>query len=75
MLPHPDIFPLLDLDVVGVAGGSLLVLMIEAPHPHYTHSRSSSYIYKVFPHLILRLVVVRMQPQPDICLVSQSKWL
>jgi hypothetical protein len=48
--------------------------MIEAPHPVHTHSRSTSFIYKVFQHLLQWLVVViRMQPQPDICLVSQSQ--
>jgi hypothetical protein len=32
------------------------------------------YIYNVFQHLLLWLLVIRMQPKPDICLVSQSKW-
>jgi len=45
----------------------LLVLMIETPHPVYTHSRSSLYIYKVFQHLLQWLVVIRMSLQPDIC--------
>jgi hypothetical protein len=40
--------------------------MIEAPHPVHTHTRSISYIHKVFQHLILWLVGVRMQCQPDI---------
>jgi hypothetical protein len=31
--------------LVGIAGGSLLVLMIETPHPFHTHTRSSLYIY------------------------------
>ena len=39
--------------------------MIEAPHPLHTHIRSSSYIYNVFQHLLLWLVGIRMQPQPD----------
>jgi hypothetical protein len=33
------------------------------PHPLHTHSRSTSYIYKVFQHLLLWLVVVWMQSQ------------
>jgi hypothetical protein len=51
----------------------MLYIMIEAPHPLHTHSRSSSYIYIVFQHLLLWLQVIRMQHQPDIYLVSQSK--
>jgi hypothetical protein len=47
------------VDVVGVLGGSLLVLMIEAPHSLHTHIRSSLYIYKVFQHLELWLVVIK----------------
>ena len=39
------------MDVVGIGGGSLLVLLIEVPHPLHTHRRSSSYIYKDFQHL------------------------
>ena len=38
----------------------LLVPMIETPHPVHTHSRSSSYIYKVFHHLQQWLQVIRM---------------
>jgi hypothetical protein len=30
---------------------SLLVLIIETPHSLHSHSRSSSYIYKVLQHL------------------------
>jgi hypothetical protein len=59
------------VDVVGVAGGSLLVVIIEAPHSLHTHRRSTSYIYKVFQQL-LWLVVIRMQIQPDICLDSHT---
>jgi hypothetical protein len=33
------------VDIVGVAGGSLLVLMFEAPHSLHTHIRSTLYIY------------------------------
>jgi hypothetical protein len=54
------------VDVAGVVGGSLLiVLMIEASHPLHTHTRSSSYIYKVFQHLLQWLVVIRMQHHTD----------
>jgi hypothetical protein len=72
---QPPTWYMLGLTVkVVVVGDFLQYVMIEAPHTLYTHSRSSSYIYIVFPHLILRLqVIIRMQPQPDICLVSQSK--
>ena len=35
----------LRVDVVGIGGGSLFVLMTETPHTLHTHSRSSSYIY------------------------------
>ncbi len=57
------------MDVVGIGGRFLLVVMIETPHSLHTHSRSSSYIsYKDFEHLLLWLVVViRMQPHSDIC--------
>jgi len=55
------------VDVVGIGGGSLLVLMIEAPHSLHTHSRSSLYIYNAIQHLLLWLQVVRMLPHPDIC--------
>ena len=53
---------------VAVAGGSLLVLMIEAPHSLHTYSRSSSYsyIYNAIQHLLQWLVVIRMLPHPDI---------
>jgi hypothetical protein len=47
--------------------------MIEAPHWLQTHIRSSLYIYKVFQHLLLRLVVIMMQPQPNTCWVSEWK--
>jgi hypothetical protein len=40
------------VDVVGVAGGSLLVIMFEAPYSLHTHSRSSSYIYNAIQHLL-----------------------
>ena len=56
------------MDVVGIGGGSLLVLMIEAPHSLHTHSRSSLYIYNAIQHLLQWLVVIRMQLQPDIAL-------
>jgi hypothetical protein len=50
------------VDAVGIGGGYLLVLLIEAPHSLHTHSRSSSYIYSVIQNLLLWLVVIRMQP-------------
>jgi hypothetical protein len=46
--------------------------MIRTPRPFHTHVGSLSYIYEVFQHLILWPVVIRTQPQPDICMVSQS---
>jgi hypothetical protein len=44
MLPHPDICslgPEWILDLLGVGGGYLLDLMIEAPHSLHTLRRSS----------------------------------
>ena len=55
------------MDVVGIGGGSLFVLMIETPHTLHTHSRSSLYIYNAIQHLQQWLPVIRMQPHPDIC--------
>jgi hypothetical protein len=55
MPPHPDICPLgprARVDLLGVGGGSLLVLMIEVPHPLHTHSRSALYIYKAVQLLL-----------------------
>ena len=46
------------MDVVGIGGGSLLVLMIEAPNSLHTHSRSSVYIYNAIEHLLQWLVVI-----------------
>jgi hypothetical protein len=63
MLSHPEMISALWLvgpDVVDVAGGSLLVLMIEAPHSFHIHSRSTLYIYNVFQHLQLWLVIIWM---------------
>jgi hypothetical protein len=62
-------FPLglLRVEVVGVAGGSLLVLMIETPHPLHTLISSFLYIYNAIHHLLQWLVAIRMQLQPDIC--------
>jgi hypothetical protein len=40
------------VDVVGIGGGFLLVLMIETPHSLHTHSRSSLYIYNAIQHLL-----------------------
>jgi hypothetical protein len=53
------------VDLLGVGGGYLLILMIEASHTIHTHSRSTSYIYKVFQHLELCLVAIRIPPHPD----------
>jgi hypothetical protein len=51
--------------IVSVAGGSLLVLMIEAPCSLHTHRRSSLYIYNAIQHLLHCLVVKSMQlPAP-----------
>jgi hypothetical protein len=55
------------VDLLGVGGGYLLVLMIEASHTIHTLIRSSSYIYKVFQHLELCLVVIRILHHPNIC--------
>jgi hypothetical protein len=57
------------VDVVGVGGGTLLVLMIEASHPLYTRIRSSLYIYNAVQvqHMLLWLVVIRMQPHTCNC--------
>ena len=57
----------LRVDVVGIGGGSLFVLMIETPHPLHTHSRSSLYIYNAIQHLEQWLPVIRMPLHPDIC--------
>jgi hypothetical protein len=65
MPPHPYIHPL-GVDVVGIGGGYLLVLTIEASHPLHTHGRSSLYIYIVFQHLLQFPVVIRMPPHPYI---------
>jgi hypothetical protein len=46
------------VDVVGVRGGFLLVLMIQTPHSLHTHSRSSLYIYNAIQHLLLWLQVL-----------------
>ena len=55
------------MDLVGEAGGSLLVLMIEGPQSLHTHIMSSLYIYNAICHLLQWLQVIRMLPQPDIC--------
>jgi len=47
MQPHPNICPL-GLDVVGIGGGYLLVLLIEVPHSLHTHIRSFLCIYNAF---------------------------
>ena len=50
------------MDFVGIGGGYLLVLMIQAPHSLHTHSRSSVYIYNAIQNLRQWLQVIRMQP-------------
>ena len=74
MLPHPYICPLgpKSVDVVGIGGGSLLVLMIKTPYPFHTHSRSSLYIYEVFHDLTLLIVAKGHRKQPQIGGVPQS---
>jgi hypothetical protein len=49
-----------------------LYVMIGAAYPLHAHSRSTSYICNVFHHhhLLPWLVVIRMQPQPDVCWVT-----
>jgi hypothetical protein len=62
------------VDVVGVAGGSLLVLMFEAPHFLHTHIRSSLYIYNAIQHLLRWLVIISMQLQHIIALGDVEWW-
>ena len=50
------------MDVVGIGGGYLLVLLIETPQPLHTHIRSSLYIYNAIQNLRQWLQVIRMQP-------------
>ena len=62
--------------VLGVGGAEaqvLLVHMIETTHPLHAHIRSSFYMNKVFQHLLQWLVVIRMQLQPDIFSMSNTK--
>ena len=74
------------MDVVGIGGGYLLVLLIEVPHSLHTHSRSYSihthsrsslYIYNVIQHLRQWLQVIRMPPHPDICYLGakSEEWM
>jgi hypothetical protein len=56
-----------DVVVVGIGGGFLLVLIIVAPNSFHTHIKSSLYMYNAVQHLLQRLQVIMMQPQPDIC--------
>ena len=55
------------MDVVGIVGGYLLVLLIEVPHSIHTHSRPSLYMYNAIQHLRQWLQVISMLPHPDIC--------
>jgi hypothetical protein len=55
MLTHLEICPLalgIESECCWYRGGSLLVLIFEAPHSPHTHMRSSLDIYKVFQHLL-----------------------
>jgi hypothetical protein len=52
------------VDVVGVSGGSLLVLVFEAPHSLHTHIRSSLYICNAIQHLLQQLQAISMQLKP-----------
>jgi hypothetical protein len=62
MMQHNIVTALWDLrvNVVGIGGGSLLVLTIETPHTLHTHTRSTLYIYNAIQHLLQWLVVIRM---------------
>jgi hypothetical protein len=46
---------------------NMLHVMVETPHPLHTNIniRSTSYIYGVFLHLLLRLGVIRMEPHTE----------
>ena len=57
------------MDVVGIGGGSLLVLMIDTPHPVHTHSRSSLYICNAIQHLLLWLQVLKVITGCTPCLI------
>jgi hypothetical protein len=70
MQPHTDICSRdlrVRVNVVGLGGGSLLVLLIEYPHSFHTHIRSSIYIYNATQHLLQWLQVIRMLTHPYIC--------
>ena len=47
------------MDVVGIGGGSLLVLLIEVPHTPRTHNRSSLYIHTHTHNITYYLLVER----------------
>ena len=71
MQPQPDICSLRvekeQLEILFVFDMVFLCCnMIGTPHPCCAHSRSISYVYNVFQHLLLWFGVIRMQPQPDI---------
>jgi hypothetical protein len=52
----------------------MMQVIIAAPHPLHSHSRSASYINKVFQHLLQWPVVISMQFQPDIALGEVEEW-
>jgi hypothetical protein len=54
------------VDVVGAAGGSLLVLMMSTPSPFILIS-GLRYIYNVIQNLLQWLQVMRMLPHLVIC--------
>ena len=53
---------------------SMMWVMIEACHWIHTHIRSLLYIYIVFQHLLLWLVVIWMQPQHMLSLTHTQWW-
>ena len=62
MMQHHIVTALWDLrvNVVGIVGGSLLVLMIESTHTLHTYTGSTLYIYNAIQHLLQWLEVIRM---------------
>jgi hypothetical protein len=50
-----------------------LSLSHETPYQLHTNSRSTSYVYKDFQCHLQWLVVIRMQPHSDICLVHSHR--
>ena len=74
MQPQPDIYLVSNHSscsrrVSWILTWIMLYVMIGAPSPVHSHSRSTSYMHKVFQYRLLWVVVIRMQPQTEICLV------